>query len=605
MSEKSESKSGRRDVCFSTPWIEVLAIHPADGVGEPHYAVSSSDYVSVVALDPRGRVVCVRQFRPAIGAQSLELPAGHVDPGQTPEQAAAAELLEETGYQASSFELLGVMHPDTGRLTNRHWAFFASGLTQVPGSRPPDETAHPLDLSIGELQQAIVDGRFCHAQHLASLQLATMQGKFAFAGAATPPAVVTAGARKSGASAAFVRSASTEYDVCVVGGAGHVGLPLSIVMANSGMRVLVYDHDTATMRTISEGRMPFMEDGAEPLLAEALASGALKFTSDPSASRGTPNLIVTIGTPVDEFLNPDTAVIGRWTEGFLPHISDDQLIMLRSTVYPGTTTWLDGELRRLGRSPRLAFCPERIVQGQAIKELPTLPQIVAGTTPEAEEAAAAFWATIAPEIVRLSPVEAEFAKLFCNAYRYIQFAAANELFTVTTEAGVDFGRVVRGLKAHYPRMRDFPTAGFSAGPCLLKDTMQLAAFARNRFTLGHAAMQVNEGMVLWLVNELANEYDLASMKVGLLGMAFKADIDDIRASLSYKLKKSLRFQCREVLTADPFVTNDPELLPVDEVIARSDLLILCQPHSMWRGMDLGGKPLIDIWGAMQPDVGLA
>ncbi len=588
---------GRREVCFSTPWMDLLAIHTADRENAPHYAIASKDYVSVLPLTPDGNVLLVRQFRPAVGEVTLELPAGHVEPGQTPAEAASTELLEETGYRARHIELLGCINPDTGRLTNKHWCFLATGLELVHENLAAGEVTELVVVPLTELRQMIIDGRFAHAQHLAALQLAMVQGKIDLT------AQVGAEARVS-ARPAFKSTSRGPADVCIVGGAGHVGLPLALVLAHAGMRVMIYDIDEKSLARIARGEMPFVEHDAQAMLDDALAKKRLIFTHDPAASHGVPNLIVTIGTPMDEFLNPDVAVIRRWVEGFLPHIADDQLVMLRSTLYPGTTAWLDTLLRSLGRKPRIAFCPERIVQGQAIRELPTLPQIVSGTTPEAEASAADFWSQITPTIVRLSPIEAEFAKLFCNAYRYIQFATANQLFMITTEAAVDFGRVVRGLKEHYPRMRDFPTAGFAAGPCLLKDTVQLAAFAQNRFTLGHAAMQVNEGLVLWLVNEMKEKHDLSSMTVGLLGMAFKADIDDARASLSYKLKKSLRFHCREVLTADPFVTTDPELIPTAEVIARSDLLILCAPHTQWRGLDVMGKPLIDIWGAIAPDPGL-
>lgn len=584
---------GQRDVCFSTPWMDLLAIHTADRESAPHYAIASKDYVSVLPLTPDGNVLLVRQFRPAVGEVTLELPAGHVEPGQTPAEAASTELLEETGYRARHIELLGCINPDTGRLTNKHWCFLATGLEKLQENPQAGEVTELVVVPLTELRQMILDGRFAHAQHLAALQLAMVQGTIDLA-----PAV---GAEThASVRPAFTSTTRVPADVCVVGGAGHVGLPLALVLAHAGMRVMIYDMNDEALTSIARGEMPFVEHDAQSMLDDALAKKRLVFTHDPAASHGVPNLIVTIGTPMDEFLNPDVAVIRRWVEGFLPHMTDDQLVMLRSTLYPGTTVWLDKLLRSLGRKPRIAFCPERIVQGQAIRELPTLPQIVSGTTPEAESAAADFWSHIAPTIVRLSPIEAEFAKLFCNAYRYIQFAAANQLFMITTEAGVDFGRVVRGLKEHYPRMRDFPTAGFAAGPCLLKDTVQLAAFAQNRFTLGHAAMQVNEGLVLWLVNELKEKHDLSSMTVGLLGMAFKADIDDARASLSYKLKKSLRFHCREVLTADPFVTTDPELIPTAEVIARSDLLILCAPHTQWRGLDVMGKPLIDIWDVIAP-----
>jgi len=155
------------------------------------------------------------------------------------------------------------------------------------------------------------------------------------------------------------------------------------------------------------------------------------------------------------------------------------------------------------------------------------------------------------------------------------------------------------MKRNYPRAGSIPTPGFAAGPCLFKDTMQLAAFAQNQFSLGNAAMLVNEGLVLHVVADLARRFDLARMTVGLLGMAFKAEIDDTRASLSYKFKKALASQAAAVLTTDPFVTTDPELLPLAEVIGRSDLLILCAPHSAYRELDFAGKPVVDVWGFLR------
>lgn len=573
-------------VCFTTPWMEVVAVPSGNGSTDEHFVVKTKDYVSIVALLPDGRVLLVGQYRPAVNAETIETPAGHVEEGQTPEEAARQELLEETGYHAGDMHLLGILHPDTGRLGNRHWAFLATDLEKV-ADPAEHEVTKPFAVTPAELRDMTLDGRFSHAQSVAAVHLALATGRLVIP--APEPPVVKPLRR-------FEPRLSTPHDVCVIGGCGHVGLPLALVMARAGMQVLVHDINESALKEVASGRMPFTEEGAEPLLREALASGRLTFSANPATFRAVPNLIVTIGTPVDEFLNADTGVIRRWIEGFAPHVSDEQLIMLRSTLYPGTTDWLARHLARLGKQPRIAFCPERIVQGKAIHELPLLPQIVSGTTPEAADSAAEFWSLIAPQIVRMAPIEAEFAKLFCNAYRYIQFATANQFFMITADAGVDFGRVMRGLKAHYPRMRDFPSAGFAAGPCLLKDTMQLAAFAQNRFTLGHAAMQINEGLALWLVGELARTHDLKRKTVGLLGMAFKADIDDTRASLSYKLKKTLAFNCRDVLTADPYVTDDPELLPTDEVIERSDLLVLCVPHSIWRGLDTRGKPLIDIWG---------
>lgn len=388
-------------------------------------------------------------------------------------------------------------------------------------------------------------------------------------------------------------------DVTVIGGAGHVGIPLVLALAESGARVNVNDINRDTLDTLKAGRLPFIEHGAAGLLTKALAENRLVFTNLPSEISKSGPVIVTIGTPVDEFLNPVRHSIQHCLDAMLPHLADGQLLILRSTVFPGTTDWLHSYLHGLGRKLNVAFCPERVVQGFGIKELREMPQIVSGTTPQAEREAAALFKAITPEVVAVKPIEAELAKLFGNAYRYIEFAATNEFYLITKSAGVDYQRVLMAMKHNYPRARNIPRPGFAAGPCLVKDTMQLAAFARNQFGLGHSAMLINEGLVLHVIDDLRRRHNLAHMTVGLLGMAFKAEIDDTRASLSYKFKNSLLGYARDVLTTDPFVTTDPELLPLDDVIDRSDLLILCTPHSCFKNADLKGKPVVDVWGFLE------
>jgi UDP-N-acetyl-D-mannosaminuronic acid dehydrogenase len=385
-------------------------------------------------------------------------------------------------------------------------------------------------------------------------------------------------------------------DITVVGGAGHVGIPLVLALAEAGLRVNVNDLNTQSLETLKEGRLPFIERGAQSVLTKALASKRLVFTDAPERiSKGGP-LIVTIGTPVDEFLNPVRKVVQDCIDWMLPSLVDGQLLILRSTVFPGTTDWMDGYLKSKGRKLKVAFCPERVVQGNGLEELREMPQIVSGTTPEAEREAVALFERITAEVVVVTPMEAEFAKLFNNAYRYIEFAATNEFYLIAKSAGLDYQRVLNAMKHNYPRAKSIPRPGYAAGPCLVKDTMQLTAFARNQFGLGHAALLINEGLALHVIDDLKRRYDLAKMTVGLLGMAFKAEIDDTRASLSYKFKKVLVGQTRAVLTTDPFVTTDSELKPLDEVIAKSDLLILCTPHAAYKQADLKGKPVLDVWG---------
>ena len=169
--------------------------------------------------------------------------------------------------------------------------------------------------------------------------------------------------------------------------------------------------------------------------------------------------------------------------------------------------------------------------------------------------------------MHLDVEEAELAKLFANTWRYIQFAAANQLFMIANDFGLDFARIRDALKQDYPRLAGMPGPGLAAGPCLLKDTMQLAAFNNNNFTLGHASMMINEGLPLYMVSKLEQQYDLSEMTVGILGMAFKAESDDTRSSLSYKLKRLLRFRAARVLCTDPYAQHDQDLWPLDDVLA--------------------------------------
>lgn len=399
----------------------------------------------------------------------------------------------------------------------------------------------------------------------------------------TPSQLATGGGRRR------------EVDVCLVGGAGRVGLPLSIVLASRNLRVLVHDIDKKALEVIRAGRMPFLERGAEPMLRKAVASGWLRTTTRPEEVARSKNVVITIGTPVDEFLMPSLRVMIRCFDSLLPFLSEEQLIVLRSTVYPGVTESIAGYVRSKGKNLKIAFCPERIVEGHAIHELQTLPQIVSGTTPEAEEAAARLFSRIAPKIVRLKTLEAELAKLFTNAYRYIQFSVSNQFYMIASAANLDYYRILQGMKQDYPRSQHFPRAGFTAGPCLFKDTIQLASFYRNQFGLGFQAMLVNEGLPQFIVDRLSIQYPLAEMTVGLLGMAFKAESDDPRSSLSYKLKKILAVRARQVLTTDPYVRKDADLLPLEDVLERSQIIVICTPHAAYKDLNYGDKVLVDIW----------
>ena len=389
-------------------------------------------------------------------------------------------------------------------------------------------------------------------------------------------------------------------DVVVIGGCGHVGLPLAIALADQGASVVVYDLSQTAVDLVNDAVLPFDEPGAADKLKAAVTSSALRATTDPAVVAEAENVVIVIGTPVDEHLNPDPQAIPRALEVCAEFFRDGQLLVLRSTVFPGVTSLVERMIRERGLDVDVSFCPERIAEGRAMTELYTLPQIVSGREARVRERAAALFGRLTDQIVEMEPEEAELAKRFTNTGRYIKFAAVNQFYMIADSKGLDFESIRLGLSEDYPRAADMPGAGFAAGPCLFKDTMQLAAFNDNNFALGHAAMLVNEGLPLYVVSRLAEEHDLAECTVGILGASFKAGSDDIRSSLAYKLKRILSFKSRRVLMTDPYVTVDPDLMPLDQVLAESDVLIVATPHPEYRGI-VTDKPVADVWNVLGQD----
>jgi UDP-N-acetyl-D-mannosaminuronic acid dehydrogenase len=389
-----------------------------------------------------------------------------------------------------------------------------------------------------------------------------------------------------------------DLDVVILGGGGHVGLPLSIALANAGLNVGIFDTNAATIAGIARGEMPFMETGAEALLRDVLASGRLELSTAPEILSRSRQIIVVIGTPVDEFLNPSMSIFERTVDQLTPYLRDGNLVILRSTVYPGTTAYVAEALVERGLVVDLAFCPERIAEGHALEELKTLPQIVGADTDLAFERASQLFGRLAPNVIRTTTREAELAKLFTNTWRYMKFAIANQFFTIAHQAGVDYERVLNAIREDYPRAANLPGPGFVAGPRLLKDTMQLAAFTSDHFPMGQSAMQVNEGLPAYVVRALERGHgSLRGRTIGILGMAFKAESDDPRASLSYKLRKLLAWAGARVICTDPYVLDD-RLVSLDTALRESDIIVLGVPHKAYQGVEIGGKDVVDIWGAL-------
>lgn len=386
------------------------------------------------------------------------------------------------------------------------------------------------------------------------------------------------------------------YDVCIIGGAGHVGFPLGLALAEAGKRVVLYDTNTTNLTLIKQGRVPFLEEGAGLILKKVI--GKKLFTSSDIKNISTaPLVVVAVGTPVDNYLNPQLRLFMELFTDLSKYLKTTQTIIIRSTVYPQTCQQIYTLLRKKTKSRwHIAYCPERIIQGQALIEFKKLPQLVSGLTPKAIRDAKKLFSLISPQITNVSINEAELAKLFSNAWRYIQFAVANQFYMIAEEFGVDFNHVKEIMVKGYRRASSLPTPGFAAGPCLLKDTLQLAAFNKNKFLLGHAAMMVNEGLPGFIVDQLRTKFDLSKISVGILGMAYKANSDDNRDALSYKLGKILRFYGAKVLYSDEYVKN-PTFTTKKKLIETSTVVIIGVPHSAYKQVLIPKNVfVVDPWG---------
>jgi UDP-N-acetyl-D-mannosaminuronic acid dehydrogenase len=388
---------------------------------------------------------------------------------------------------------------------------------------------------------------------------------------------------------------SFSYDVCVIGGLGHIGLPLGISFAQAGKKVILYDINKDTIKLVMSGKMPFLENGAEKPLKETI-NKTLFVSADKNVISKSRFVILTIGTPIDEHLNPQFTLFKEFFDEIMSLLTDQQHIIIRSTVYPGTTEKIMELLRQNGKKTRVSFCPERIAEGKAMEELRSLPQLIASFDEDSIKQASELFRALTSETIPLKPIEAELAKLYTNTWRYLQFAASNQFYQIATQNNLDFYKIFYAVTQNYPRTKGFAKAGVAAGPCLFKDTMQLAAFANNNFFLGHAAMLINEGLPNFIIQKLKEKIELKTKIVGILGMAFKSDSDDIRESLSYKLKNALSIEAGQVICSDPLVKDD-KFVSVDVLIEKSDIIILGAPHSEYKKLKLDptSKVIVDIW----------
>ncbi len=392
-------------------------------------------------------------------------------------------------------------------------------------------------------------------------------------------------------------------------GLGRVGLPLGLVLAERGFDVFGIDINVDSIERLQRGQMPFIEIGGQDLLDKHIGKSFVPAT-DPTVAAGCDYIILTLGTPVDENMNPDLGQIDRALDSIRGSLRPGQTLVLRSTVSPGTTRWVVAKIEdefglKIGKDIFLAFCPERIAEGRAVEELGLIPQIVGGVDEESTRRAVALFEKLGVECLPTDDVSAELAKLFTNMYRYISFAVANEFMIIAGQWHRDINHIVNLVNHGYSR-GGLALPGFAAGPCLFKDGF----FLVNQIPFNElisTAWKINESVPLFLVAALKEKIELRNKKAVIMGAAFKANSDDSRQSLSYKVRKALLRERATVVLHDPHIAG----LDVDltTVLHGVDVVFVAMNHSAYKAIGLarlremvGADCVVcDIWNVFGTD----
>jgi len=395
-------------------------------------------------------------------------------------------------------------------------------------------------------------------------------------------------------------------------GIGRVGLPLALYTASKGFQVYGIGRNKEKIENIKKGKMPFVEEGSD-LLKKHINKEFFPTTSY-DVIKSSEILILTLGTPIDENMNPVLDQINDALSQIIPRLKKNQLIILRSTVSPETTIYVKDKIEmktnfKIGKDIFLAYCPERIAEGKAITESKTIPQIVGGVDDASTRKAIEFFTTLKIKCLPTDSTSAELSKLFTNMYRYINFAISNEFMVIAENFNRNIHEIVEMVNKDYKR-GGLALPGLTGGPCLFKDGFFLVN--DNPYSdLITTSWKINEAIPLFLVKKLKIKTSLKNKKITILGVAFKPEIDDTRESLSFKIKKALLREHAKVTLSDPFVKNyehqEIESNYMD-AIKNADVVILATKHNVYKkNKDLILKNIkknsyiVDVWNVFETD----
>lgn len=410
-----------------------------------------------------------------------------------------------------------------------------------------------------------------------------------------------------------------KYDLCVIG-LGYIGLPTASIFATRGLKVFGVDVRTDVVEIINRGGLHFHEPDLDVIVRAAVQSGNLRAGT---AAQSASVFIIAVPTPFSSGPMgekvPDLSYVEQATRAIAPFIVPGNLVILESTSPVGTTErvrdWLADERTRLslpGRAEDFLFahCPERVLPGNMLKELVANDRIAGGLTPEAGKVASELYQRFCTgEIFVTDARTAEMAKLTENSYRDVNIAFANELSLVCEKLEIDVWELIR-LANRHPRVKILQPGPGVGGHCIAVDPWFIVAAAPEEARLIRTAREVNDGkphrIVAWVRAAAA---ELKEPVIACLGLAFKADIDDLRESPAMEITTELaRSGVGTILAVEPHVRELPRELaalanvrfaPAEEAVRRADIVVLLVNHRQFAAIDrklLKDKVVVDTRG---------
>ena len=382
---------------------------------------------------------------------------------------------------------------------------------------------------------------------------------------------------------------SKSFEISVVGGAGHIGLPLSCFLQNHGHKVTVIDKNENVMTNASNGIVPFEEIDFKINLDQALKNG-LKFSSDISFVSKTDFVFITLGTSSN---SEDIKLFDNVINEVLVNAKEETNIILRSTVTIDSILKIKKNDTFINKRIRLSYCPERIAEGFAFVELKDTPQIIGTDNDKDKKIFNELFQTLEVEIINTSFENAVFTKLFSNDYRNAEFSLINFFNNIAEENEINFEQVKEIATLDYPRLKNLPKTGYVGGPCLPKD---LETFIKNYSPNNETLINILQSSDKYLDN-IVNKCQLRfeNKKIIQLGITFKKNSDDLRSSGSYILYKKLLSAGFEVFVVDPYLVgseSDFEIYNFDFISEKTNNILYCVDHDEFKNYNLDGKNIL-------------